>query len=394
MNRVRPAYAREGIAGKPPRLLDARQRTTYLEDLYNRGDFGGGYGGTRALYDAVKKAGAYTVSFDEIKEFLRTKESYTAFKRVRKNFKRPRVIVSDKNQQWDCDTLNLSFYTKYNEGYSHVLVCIDIFTRYLFTRALKNLKADSIKEAFAEIFAYNEPPKSIRTDLGSEFANSVVKNFFAANNIRYFNSLNEVKSNYAERVIQTLRVRIGRAMKARHTFNWTDALQDITIGYNESKHRMINCTPLEAMCLKERALLWHWQYLRNDAATETGNSAPFALDVGDRVRLSYLPKTFRDRAYDEKWGSEIFTITRRKMSQGFQKYYLKDMQNEPVLGSFYKEELVKTDERDDGQYQIEAILGERYTGRGRNRKLEYKIKWRGWPKKYNSWIPAEDVVDL
>ena len=300
MQRVNPLYAQPGLRRHLDPPPNNEERDRYLQEMYTTTDSGGGYGGAKTLYNSVKKAGLYRISFDEIKDFLRSQESYAAFKRVKKHFKRPRVIVSEKNQQWDCDTLNMSFYRKSNRDYAYVLVCIDIFTRYAFTQPLKSLEASSLKEAFENIFMYNEPPKSIRTDSGSEFANSLIRSYFNELQIRFFQSRNEVKTNYSERLIQTLRVRMGRAMNSKNTFNWVDDLQQITQGYNESKHRSINCTPLEAMCLKDKALLWHWQYLRNDTATTTGPSLPFAFEVGDRVRLSFLPKTFRDRAYDEK----------------------------------------------------------------------------------------------
>ena len=112
--------------------------------------------------------------------------------------------MSEHDRQWDCDCPHLDFQRKYNNYYGYILVCIDIFTRFLFTRPLRALSGANLKEAFSDIIKYKEQPSSIRTDSGSEFKNALLNQFFIQKNINHFITTNEVKSNYAEQVIQSL----------------------------------------------------------------------------------------------------------------------------------------------------------------------------------------------
>ena len=390
------AHARLGdMSGKDHTLprLSAEDLKSYLKSIYFNSEHPAGYAGALAVYNAVKSEGKYNVTFKQIEEWLADQDAYATFKSAKKKFQRPRVIVSDKDQQWDADTLNMSYYKDSNDGYAYILVCIDVFTRYLFTRPLRNLRGIKIKESLEDIFKYNEPPKSIRTDRGSEFVNTQVREYLQSKNINHFLTNNEIKTSHAERVIRTIRLRIARMMKARHDFNWVKHLQSITSAYNLSKHRSINCSPLEAMCTVPKSKLWHWQYLRNDAATKTGPNSFYKFHLTDRVRVSYLATTF-DRAYDERWSKVIYTITGRRMDQGFQKYKLKSWNNDPVFGEFYKEELQKVAGVEDAEYEIERVMKQRMVGPRNARRREILVKWMGWPETYNSWIPEEDLVEL
>jgi Chromo (CHRromatin Organisation MOdifier) domain len=46
------------------------------------------------------------------------------------------------------------------------------------------------------------------------------------------------------------------------------------------------------------------------------------------------------------------------------------------------------DEEDqEDRYEVEEIRG----SKGRNRILQYLVKWKGWPEEYNEWVLAEDI---
>ena len=61
--------------------------------------------------------------------------------------------------------------------------------------------------------------------------------------IVHFVSQNEVKANYAERVIKTLKMRIMRYFSMKQTHKWTGVLGDITDSYNRTYHRTISMSP-------------------------------------------------------------------------------------------------------------------------------------------------------
>jgi len=41
------------------------------------------------------------------------------------------------------------------------------------------------------------------------------------------------------------------------------------------------------------------------------------------------------------------------------------------------------------EYEVEEIINSRRTGR--NKKLQYLVRWKGYPSSDNSWVEAKDV---
>ena len=58
-------------------------------------------------------------------------------------------------------------------------------------------------------------------------------------------------------------------------------------------------------------------------------------------------------------------------------------------GTFYEAELQKVIKEDD-VYRVEKVL------RKRKRKgvVEYFVKWKGYPDKFNSWVGEKDILKL
>ena len=98
-----------------------------------------------------------------------------------------------------------------------------------------------------------------------------------------------------------------------------------------------------------------------------------------------MVKTF-ERAYDEKWMREIFEIVQSLKRFGICKYRLCDLDGEEVKGTFYEPELQLVNYSAQGSFEIETVIKKR--GRG---KKEVLVKWKDWPEKFNSWIPASDL---
>ena len=64
-------------------------------------------------------------------------------------------------------------------------------------------------------------------------------------------------------------------------------------------------------------------------------------------------------------------------------YGVKDYGGEGIKGKFYAQELQKVTKEDD-VYEIEEVV----KTRKRAGKVEYFVKWKGYPSKFNSWVDA------
>ena len=70
-------------------------------------------------------------------------------------------------------------------------------------------------------------------------------------------------------------------------------------------------------------------------------------------------------------------------------YKLKDDAGEILDGTFYEAELQKVIKEDD-VYRVVNVL------RKRKRKgvVEYFVKWKGYPDKFNSWVAESAISKL
>jgi len=62
-------------------------------------------------------------------------------------------------------------------------------------------------------------------------------------------------------------------------------------------------------------------------------------------------------------------------------YRLKDLVDEAIKGKFYELQIHKVVKSDEDYFDVEKILKTRRCG-GR---IEYLVKWVGYPSKFNSW---------
>ena len=67
-------------------------------------------------------------------------------------------------------------------------------------------------------------------------------------------------------------------------------------------------------------------------------------------------------------------------------YLVKDDHGEILEGSFYAEEIQKVIKQDD-VYKIQRVLKTRREGR----RVQYLVKWLGYPESFSSWILKQDL---
>ena len=329
----------------------------------------------RSQADASKK---------EVKDWLSGEEAYTLHKPVRHKFPRNKVVVSGLDAQWDADLMDM---TQQPDGeYKYVLLTIDILSHFVYTRFLKNKTGKEVAAAFEDIFSQGRKPGKIRSDRGTEFTNKMVQDVFKKHEVEHFLSNNQVKANYAERAIKTLKLKLKRHETWKQTHKWKDVLKDITHSYNNTYHRTIKRPP-SSVTKDNHADVWLVQY---GGKRRLKNDGKFKFEVGDFVRISHMRHTFQ-REYDERYTGEIFKITSRRSRGGLNIYTLKDFLDEQVLGTFYEPELQRITADPEGVYKVQKIIKSR---KRRGVEKEFLVRWRHWPAKFDSWVKASDLEDI
>ncbi len=98
-----------------------------------------------------------------------------------------------------------------------------------------------------------------------------------------------------------------------------------------------------------------------------------------------------EKGYTGQFTEEIFIVDKVKLSAVPQIVYkLRDWNAQPIEGSFYAKELQLVRKGLEEFWKVEEVL-DRRTIRGKKRVL---VKWEGHPHSLNSWVAAEDVIDI
>ena len=328
------------------------------------------FSGPQKLYKAALKQDS-SITLNAVKTWLSGEETYTLHKPSRKKIKRNKVIVRSIDQQWDIDLMDMSKVAKYNDGYHYILLAIDIFSRFVWTEPLKDKSGKEVVRALTKIFK-ERIPDTVRSDKGTEFLGYKVQHVFKSHSIRHFVTQNEVKANYAERAIKTIKGKIYKYFTYKQSYRYIDALPEITQAYNSSVHRSINTAPVQ---------------MTNNWKPETKTERKtFKFKVGDFVRISHARKTF-SREYDQRWSGELFQIAKRNGTL-YPTYKIKDYARDPIEGTFYEEELQKVSPNE--YYKVEKVLKSRKL---KGKPKEVLVRWLHWPPKYDSWIPETDITE-
>ena len=356
-----------------------------LDTIYLNPKHPSGFASVSKLYKAAKKLNP-TIKIREVKAYLAGNDAYTLHKQVRNRFPRNRIIVTTIDEQWEIDLVDMTILNEFNNNYKFMLTCIDIFSKFAWVEKLKSKSSDQVTQAFEKILQYGRTPWKLRSDKGKEFVNSKFQGFLKRHDIHFFTSQNDdVKCPVIERFNRTIKTRMWRYFTAHGTFKWIDIINDIVYAYNNTEHRSIKEKPTNVSSLNENLIRG-----RLYPQSENSKIAPTKkLNLGDFVRISRHKGTF-EKGYVPQWSEEIFKIFKiipPNNTRYFALYSLKDLQNEPIEGTFYETEVQRVSEDTNREYKIETVLKRRVRGKQR----QILVKWWGYPEKFNEWINESDV---
>jgi len=353
-----------------------------LSKIYYDPSHPGSFGGINAL----KRIVGNKVSENQLKNWLSTQDTYTLHKPVRHHFKRKRILVSDIDEQWEADLVDLSGLARYNKNFKYLLTVIDTLSKYAWAIPLKTKTGNELVSAFSKLLRTSKRvPEKLRSDKGGEFINKKFQKFLKTKNIHFFTSNNEVKAAIVERFNRTLKTKMWKYFSERNTLSYMPILKKLLHSYNNTWHRSIKRKPID---VNEENASDVWQTLYSRGTTSANKDIKFKFNVGDKVRISKTKMVF-EKGYLPNWTTEIFIIKRR-IKGNPPVYLITDEEGETILGTFYEPELQKVSIKQNKIYKIERILGEK----GKGKKKSYFIKWEGYPSKFNSWVSASEIKNL
>ena len=147
-------------------------------------------------------------------------------------------------------------------------------------------------------------------------------------------------------------------MTAISKIAYFNVLDDIVNKYNNTVYRTIKMKPIDVTSDS------YVEY------NENFNKKDPKFKIRDCLRISKYKNIFA-KGYAPNWSEEFFVVSKIKNTVPWT-YVINDLNGEKIIGSFYKKELQKTNQKE-------------FT-------IEKDIKWKGYDNSFNSWIDNIDLV--
>lgn len=197
------------------------------------------------------------------------------------------IPISQKINSYQADITFYDQYSKQNVGYTALLVCLNINTRFVYGFIIKNKWWNEIYDKLQK-FINIAKPWLIETDNGSEFVNNKIKKLFEDNNIEHLVfDKNKWKNGIAkvERFNRTIRDKITKYMKINKTNNWVNVIDKLLKNYNNTIHRSTNMKPSDADENKIHDIEWK-------ETKEKIEEINKIFEINDHVRILKNKKLF------------------------------------------------------------------------------------------------------
>lgn len=294
-------------------------------------------------------------------------------KTARRNFKRRRVLTKGLHDTLQIDLIEVGAYAQQNSGYRYILVAINVFSKFVWLIPVKTKSAKDVTNAMKKILSeQTQPPRNIQSDLGKEFYNKEFSALMNKFDINHYSTYSAKKASVVERVNRTLKGMLWKEFSMQGSYKWLKILPEIASKYNNKVHSTIQMKPSSVGPHNEK------QLLKNVYNNIKLSNLLTKFKRNDNVRISKYRSVF-SKGYNPNWSNEIFVVDKVQYTNPTT-YLLRDLNNKPILGSFYEQELQKTKYPD--VQLIEKVL--------RKKGNKIYVKWLGLPDK--TWIKHSDLL--
>jgi Integrase core domain len=307
------------------------------------------------------------------------KLAYELHKPARKNFVRRKYILYGIGDLIQIDLVDMSKYSRQNKGYKFILTAIDCFSKLGFAEPLKNKSAAKVAPIMERIIKQH-PIKNLQSDLGKEFYNSTFKTLMKKYNINHFSTHSILKASICERFNRTLKTNMFRQFTINNNFDWISILPQLIENYNNAKHRTIGMKPKDVSIKNE----WSVSKVLNEPL-KTRIIKP--LLEGQTVRISNYKNIFA-KSYLQNWSEQLYKIRKVQKTKPITYLIANFDTNEPILGTFYREELQPT--KMTSFFRIDKVIKkkvDKLTG-----KNQYLVKYLNTDKR--GWLDEGELREL
>ncbi|CAO4361643.1 unnamed protein product [Caenorhabditis nigoni] len=359
-------------------VAEMSEKNQLLEKLYK--DPKHGFRGVSNLFSRARKLDP-TITRKDVVSYLHTNDAYTRHFHKVKNIQHNPWVASGPDSHHMADLAMLPSLKKHNQGYCYILVVVDVFSRYLFVRPMKNKECSTTTDAYTDIIKSTwRIPSRLYTDKGTEFMGKTFKTLVKSLGIVHMNPKNtNVKACYAENAIMRIKNKLEKWFTASGSFAWTSVLDDIVEGLNSTYMDSIGTSP-EKVTWKNAQKVWNRLY-----GSSHKRNPKFKVEDTVRVLLENSPFAKGTRA---KWSEEVFKVV-KVIDYDIPVYILVDELDREVDGIWYEEEMILYNNTDNLK-KIDRVIRKR-TKKGIS---ECFVSFKGYGPAFNCWIPESELFSL
>lgn len=351
-----------------------------------------GFSSAKVLYQYAKKV-LPGIKFKDVQSFLERSNTYTSFKNKKQKFKRRVIERGYVDSCWAIDTMFFLSISAQNGGYSSCLVCLDIFSMYVWAKPTRTKQEKEMGNAFKSIIAENHgvAPEKAWTDSGTDlaFLNKTLKDLEIT---RYSSNNREIKSSLVERVILDLKRNLMKFMFQNSTLRWVDDLSKVVFAHNQKKS-VFGFSPAECRLPQNYEIIKSlWRKRKIQYEKQFYHKKP-SFKVNDLVKIR-KKKTQFSRGFTEKNSPHTYRILRAYKTYPTV-YSLANDKGVTVKKRFYEDQLVKASPVVPRLYiaETEELPMNLRSGRKKESQKRYKIKDHS-DISFSKWVDAKQLKEM
>ncbi len=339
----------------------------------------------------------------DVKKILQNDITFQTARTLRRNFPRRKDLAYYFSEKWEADLGDIGadrfvdLKSKKQKG-RFFFLAVDLFSKRVFAKGLKNKSADSVLSALKEIAGELEAPYTLplelRTDKGTEFTNKKLKAYLKKNYVHLSFALGEHKCAVAERYIRSYKkVLIPFLESSGRNLSWEKVNNAVANNLNRRYNRSIKMAPndvtnhypeLQTRYLEENPPKPFLSILKQQEDFKKGKPVQDSRQkfvLGQKVVIPFR-RQILDKESDRQFRYEVFSIDRLNNESTPFLYGLKDGKGDRLKRLYYATEMRKV--KEPKSYPIRSILQTKSIGR---RKFVL-VSWLDHSDVFNEWIPA------
>lgn len=184
------------------------------------------------------------------------------------------------------------------DGYKHLVVCIDYFSKWSEAKPLKDKLAESVSKFLYEIICRHGCMRIQINDQGKEFVNEVITNLHEMTGVdqRITSAYHPQSNGLCERQNRNIKESLVKVLNAKPS-EWPYVIEGVLFAHRVSKHSSTKFSPFFLMYNRHPVLPIDIKYSLNGTDETSENDQPFNMEVFNAILSSTL--SLREEAHQE-----------------------------------------------------------------------------------------------